>query len=86
MNWLDVVNGSFEFVGAATLWANVWKLWKDKQIRGVHWGGALFFALWGGWNLVYYPTLGQWWSFAGGCAICAAEVAWLVLALKYRNA
>jgi hypothetical protein len=86
MSWPDAVNGSFELIGAVTLWANVYKLWRDKQVRGVHWGSAMFFLAWGLWNLFYYPSLDQWLSFAGGCAICSAEVAWLALAYRFRNA
>lgn len=79
----DFINGLFEFAGAAMLWQNVRRLNRDKVVRGVHWSPTLFFTSWGVWNLWYYPSLGQWWSFAGGCAIVLVNALWLTLLLHY---
>ncbi len=73
----DLINGCFELLGAAMLALNVRQLWRDRVLAGVHWAPTVFFAAWGAWNLFYYPNLGQWFSFAGGCAISAANLAWL---------
>lgn len=81
----DQINALFELVGGIFLWKNFAQLRKDKMLRGVHWVPIMFFASWGYWNLFYYPHLGQWWSFAGGLNIVAANTAWLVLAWKYRR-
>ncbi len=81
----DLLNGAFEFCGAAALSMNVLKLLKDKMVRGVHWASTIFFTSWSMWNLIYYPTLDQWFSFAGGCCIVIANLAWLVLILRYRK-
>jgi hypothetical protein len=35
------------------------------------------------WNLYYYPHLDQWWSFAGGLVIVAANVLWIGLMVYY---
>ena len=75
----DLVNGLFEFGGAAMLYLNVRALWRDRIIAGVHWGPVVFWTTWGFWNLFYYPHLDQWWSFAGGVAVVAMNTAWLVL-------
>lgn len=74
----DLINGSFEAIGASALALNVRRLWRDKTIQGVHWASTAFFAAWGFWNLAYYPSLGQWASFAGGCALVAANLVWLI--------
>lgn len=74
----DVINGCFEIGGAAVLALNVKRLHRDRRIAGVHWGPTLFFALWGLWNLFYYPSLGQWWSTVGGCLLVLVNIIWLV--------
>jgi hypothetical protein len=82
MNY-DLVNGLFEFFGGIWLWLDVLKLYKDRDIKGVYWPTRGFFAAWGIWNLFYYPSLDQWWSFAGGLWIVAANLVWVVLAIMY---
>lgn len=75
----DIINGSIEFVGAFFVWMNVVKLWRDRQIRGVYWPTTAFFAVWGGWNLYYYPSLQQWFSFFGGMFIALGNLTWILL-------
>ena len=81
----DFLNGLFEFCGAIALTMNVVKLLKDKMVRGVHWASTIFFTSWSLWNLIYYPSLHQWFSFAGGCAIVLANLTWLALILRYHG-
>ena len=79
----DVVNGLFELVGSILIWMNVSRVVKDRGYAGVFPPAVAFFAAWGLWNLYYYPALGQWWSFAGGCSIVLANSAWVALLLSY---
>lgn len=79
----DAINGLFGFSGSAMIWWNVRALLRDREIKGAHWAPTVLFFLWGIWNLFYYPHLGQWASFAGGCSISLANGAWLFLALRY---
>ena len=81
----DLINGLFEFVGAAALALNVWKLYQDKESKGVHWLSTGFFTTWGFWNLFFYPSLGQMWSFAGAVAIVLVNVVWLILRVHYSR-
>lgn len=81
----DVVNGIFESLGAVAIWGNVRRILRDKMLKGVDWRVTLFFSSWGYWNLFYYPSLDQWFSFAGGLALVAGNTLWVALALKYRN-
>lgn len=83
---LDLINGTFEFCGAVFMSRDAYKLYRDKQIRGVHWMSRFFFLSWGFWNIRYYPGLGQWLSFSGGIALATANLIWCLLALKYRKA
>jgi hypothetical protein len=73
----DQINGLFEFCGSVALWVNVRQLYLDKKIRGVHWLPTAFFMSWGFWNLIYYPSLNQWWSLYGGLSIVVANTVWL---------
>lgn len=81
----DLINGGFEAAGAASLALNVKRLFRDKKVMGAHWVPTAFFTAWGAWNLYYYPALGQWISFSGGCAIMAVNIVWLS-ALIYFSA
>ena len=85
LQWNDIINGAFELFGGALMWVNVIKLVKDKQVRGVYWHVTAFFATWSLWNLYYYPSLNQWWSFAGGLAIATGNAAWTALAIYYSR-
>lgn len=79
----DHINGLFEFAGGALLLKNVRALIRDKKISGISWLPVLFFSTWGLWNLYYYPSLGQWWSFTGGLFVCSANWLWLILLAYY---
>ncbi|MBA3034845.1 MAG: hypothetical protein KKF85_03545 [Gammaproteobacteria bacterium] len=82
--WPDLINGSFELVGAYFTWRNWLQLRRDRHLAGVYWPTTAFFSAWGLWNLVYYPALDQWASFAGGVLLVSGNVAWVVLAVRLR--
>lgn len=82
----DIINGSFEFFGAPFIVLSILKLAKEKKVHGISWLHAGFFALWGYWNLFYYPHLNQWFSFAGGVAIVIANTIWLAQLIYYKKA
>jgi hypothetical protein len=86
MQFNDLINGLFELVGGILNWMNVVRLFKDKDIKGVYYPAWIFFAVWGLWNLYYYPSLDQWMSFVGGLIITSANVVWVILALYYTKA
>ena len=75
----DFINGVFELVGGGLLFLNVRRLWIDATLKGVDWKPTAFYAVWGLWNLYFYPALDQWWSFAGGIVVVVANLAWLGL-------
>lgn len=85
MSWADIVNGIFESVSGLLLWNNVRILIKQKQVRGVSVLTTAIFALWGYWNLYYYPSLNQTMSFIGGLVVVSANTAWVVLAIYYTK-
>lgn len=79
----DVINGIFEFGGAILCWMNFFRLIKDKEVKGVYWPVTGFFAVWGIWNCFYYPSLNQWFSFAGGVVLAAGNISWVILVIFY---
>lgn len=83
--WNDLVNGLFEFGGAITSFINVRSIRRDKKVLGIHWSTYLFFTSWGIWNLIYYPSLNQYFSFTGGVLIVVGNAIWLSHALYYMN-
>jgi len=84
VNHLDMINGTFEFIGAIVSWRNVYQIYKDKFIAGVYWPATAFFGLWGLWNIFYYSGLNQTWSFCSGILLCLANLTWVSLYLYYR--
>lgn len=81
----DIINGLFEFGGAAASYLNIRAIRKDKKVQGIHWSTYAFFTTWGIWNLFYYPSLDQWFSFSGGVLIVLGNFIWLGHALYYMN-
>lgn len=81
----DLINGTFESLGAAFILMDVMRLRRDKMIRGVSWPTRLFFMSWGVFNLYYYSSLDQPLSWWGGVAMVAANIAWCYHAVKYRR-
>lgn len=85
MHYADVFNGCLEYTGALCLFLNCWRCWRDRAVAGVSIFSTLFFFTWGLWNLYYYPSLGQWFSFSGGILLTTANALWIALMLKFRK-
>lgn len=81
----DTINCAFESLAGVFVFLSVWRVWKDKQVRGVSWIMILFMLTWSGWNLYYYPSLGQWNSFYGGLIIAFANFCWITSMWRFRD-
>ena len=81
----DVFNAIFEAGGALLLCLNVRRLYQDKRLAGVALAPTVWFNVWGAWNLYYYHSIGQRWSWAAGMAVFAVNTAWVALAIWYRT-
>lgn len=81
----DLINGLFEALSGAMVLNHCRAIIKDKCVAGVSIISVAFFSAWGFWNLYYYPSLGQFWSFVGGMFIVISNMAWLLLLIKYRH-
>lgn len=85
MEALDAGNALFEGAGAILSWLNVARLCKDRQVKGVDWRVTAFWGAWGVWNVYYYPMLEQWMSACAGVVLCAANVVWVILAVRWKT-
>lgn len=81
----DYGNSLFELIGAFFQVKNCLQIYKDKEIKGVYWPAWLFFTSWGYWNLYYYPSLNQWFSFVAGALMAIANTTWVSLAWYYTH-
>jgi hypothetical protein len=81
----DQVNGLFEFCGALAVLTSVRSIIKDKCYAGVSPYNLAFFQLWGLFNLYYYPSLHQSWSFVGGIFLALANAAYLFCLWKFPH-
>ena len=82
---IDLVNAGFEFMSGFMVLLHCKELLREKKVAGVSTLATGFFAVWGAWNLYYYPQLDQMWSALGGLMILSANLFWLILLLKYRK-
>lgn len=79
----DLINGCFELFGGLLLCLNVYRLYCDKNVRGVSLVTMSFFTAWGYWNLYYYPSLGQILSLIGGVFLVAVSTVWVAMVAYY---
>lgn len=80
----DIMNGLFEAAGGLLVLNHCRAVLRDKTVAGVSIVSTSLFAVWGIWNLYYYPHLDQWASFTGGLVIVTANTLWVYLMLKYK--
>ena len=81
----DVINGGFEAFGGIFILNHCRALYKDKLVKGISIISTIFFLSWGLWNLYYYPSLNQWWSFYGGLLIAVSNVLWISMMIYYKR-
>jgi hypothetical protein len=81
----DAINGSFESIGAVSVWANVWILLRDREVKGIAWQFQIFWCLWGIWNCWFYKDLEQIISWIAGIILCIGNLVWWCLWIKIRS-
>ena len=80
----DIINGLFEFISGLFMLTNIIKLVKDKTVKGYNWYSVVFFSFWGGWNLFYYPSLDQYFSFIAGIFLFLINIIWVGTVWYYK--
>lgn len=81
----DAINGSFELVGAYFNSRSVAAIRRDRIVTGVCWTPWAWFSAWGVWNLFYYPSLDQFYSFLGGLVMVGVNLIWLYHVWYYKG-
>lgn len=81
----DKINGTFELLGSVFIMLSIWKLYRDKLVRGISWWHVGFFSAWGYWNIYYYSSLDQWWSWSAGILLAFTNTAYLIMLLYYTK-
>ena len=81
----DAVNGGFETLAGVMVLNHCRVLLAQRSVRGVSVTSCVFFTLWGLWNLIYYPSLGQSMSWVGGMFVVAANVVYVGLLVHFRR-
>lgn len=82
---MDSINGLFELMAGFFILNHCRVLAKEKAVAGVSILSVAFFFLWGLWNIIYYPAIGQTFSFYAGLVVCAANLLWVSLLLRYKS-
>ena len=85
MSPADMCNAAFELFGGVFVLNHCRVLFEAKIVKGISIVSTVFFTAWGVWNLYYYPSLGQWASFAGGVFICLTNLLWVAMLVYYRR-
>lgn len=81
----DFINGTIEAFAGLFALNHCRVLYAHKESRGVSIVSAIFFTLWGFWNLYYYPHLNQMMSFYGGLFVVVANVIYVAMMVIYRQ-
>lgn len=84
--WPDLINGTFEALAGLMVLNHCRVLAKDRAVAGVSIASVIFFALWGVWNLWYYPHLGQIWSMVGGIFVVLANLIYVAMLIRFTTA
>lgn len=63
---------------------NVYRLYRDKSLKGVSIYPTIWWNVWGFWNVYYYAALNQPLSFWAGLGVVTLNTVWVALALYYR--
>lgn len=82
---LDLINGAFEALAAVSILNHCRVLYKQKEVSGVSLLSTTFFFTWGIWNIYYYPSIGQTFSYLAGISVAVANALWIGLMVKYRK-
>lgn len=83
MQWQDNINGLFELLGGVFVMLHCLRLYKDKKVKGISLVAIAYFALWGIWNIYYYPFLEQWASLIGSLFIVTMNTLWISMMVYY---
>lgn len=81
----DMINAVFEAMGGIMILNHCRVLYKAKTSKEISLISTMFFLSWGIWNIFYYYSLDQTFSWYCGLSIALANLLWIGLILYYRR-
>lgn len=82
----DIINGIFVFSASFFYAINVYKLMKDKQVKGYTFSSLVFFCAWNIWNAVFFLTSTDFfWSKVSSITCAAINTTYLLIAYRYKD-
>ncbi len=85
IDFMDLANAGFEGFGSIFALNHARVLYNQKIVRGVSAVSALFFFCWGIFNIFYYHHLDQFFSWAAGICMTAANAIYVGMILYYKH-
>lgn len=82
---MDMINSAFNWVAAAFIVLNALDILRRKDVAGHTYPSVIFFTAWAGFSILYFISLGQWWTVWPTIAMFAANGFLLVLVFAYRR-
>lgn len=80
----DLITGLVNTVAGLLVWTNVYRVWKDKQVKGANLLPAVYFTVAGSWQVYFLFSLHQLFAVVGGLTIMFGNLSWVLLATYYR--
>lgn len=80
----DLINSfGFELASCLFLSLNIYSLYRDKIVKGMSVLSMAFYNSWAIWNVFYYYSINQSWSYYIGVAVAILTTWWTVQAIWY---
>ena len=82
----DQINSGFIFVAALFYVLNLFKLMKDKDVKGISKVSIMFFSFWNIWTLFFFLMVTKfWWTIGAYGIVAALNVVYIILMIKYTR-
>jgi hypothetical protein len=85
MIYYDTINSLFEISAGFIFWFNIVEITIDKQVKGISFCACIYFLIWAYWNIYYYFSIGQTYSFWGAVFLAMPNTIWILLVMKYKR-
>jgi hypothetical protein len=79
----DIIAGLINGVDGIFVWSNVYRLYRDKCVRGVNWFPSVYFTLSTLYGTYFLYHLNARYAFIGLSISTAAKFVWMILASIY---
>jgi len=80
----DLINSfGFELASCLFLSLNIYSLYRDRIVKGMSMLSMAFYNSWAIWNVFYYYSINQSWSYYIGVAVAILTTWWTVVAIWY---